>query len=91
MLKLNQMKILNELCKINGYHYSWNDKMKELTGATGSEYGVMAQEVEKVFPDAVTTGEDGYLQVDYIQLIPILIEAVKELKLEIDSLKQENK
>jgi len=33
-------------------------------------------------------GNDGYLTVDYIQLIPILIEAVKELKQEIDTLKQ---
>lgn len=82
------MSVLNKISQINGYHYSWNDKMKELTDVEGSEYGVIAQEVREVFPDAVTTDDDGYLKVDYIQLIPILIEAVKELKYEIDLLKQ---
>jgi len=62
--------------------------MKELTGVNGSEYGVIAQEVQKVFPEIVKTGSDGYLEVDYIQIIPILIEAIKELKEELDHLKQ---
>ena len=62
--------------------------MKKLSGIEGSEYGVIAQEVQKVFPDAVTLGKDGYLEVDYIQLIPIMIEAIKELKIEVDILKQ---
>jgi hypothetical protein len=81
------MRVVDQLSMINGMHYEWNDTMKELTGTEGSEYGVIAQEVQAVFPDAVTTGDDGYLQVDYIQLIPIMIEAIKELKLEIDQLK----
>lgn len=82
------MDFLNKICQINGYHYSWNSKMKDLTGSVGSEYGVIAQEVQKVFPDIVKTDDDNYLQVDYIQLIPIMIEAIKELRIEIDNLKQ---
>lgn len=83
------MTILNELLKIHGKHYEWNDKMKELTGRTGSEFGVIAQDVQKVFPDIVTLEDDGYLAVDYSQFVPILIEAIRELKTEIDSLKSQ--
>lgn len=83
------MSILNELLKIHGKHYEWNDKMKELTGRTGFEFGVIAQEVQEVFPDIVTHEDDGYLAVDYNQFVPILIEAIRELKTEIDSLKSQ--
>lgn len=83
------MSVLNKLLKVRGVHYEWNDTMKELTGRTGSEYGVIAQEVQKEFPDIVTMEDDGYLAVDYHQFVPILIEAIRELKAEIDLLKQE--
>jgi hypothetical protein len=82
------MKCLNKIMNINGKYYEWNDEMKELTGKTGFEYGVIAQEVQKEFPEMVNMGRDGYLRVDYIQLIPVLIEAIKELKEELDLLKQ---
>ncbi len=73
---------------MHGKYYEWNDKMKDLTGKTGFEYGVIAQELQKEFPEMVNVEESGYLSVDYKQLIPVLIEAVKELKMEIDLLKQ---
>ena len=82
------MSYLSRLSNINGKYYEWNEKMTEFTGQSGYEYGVIAQEVQKEFPEIVKMGNDGYLTVDYIQLIPILIEAVKELKQEIDKLKQ---
>lgn len=53
--------------------------------------GVIAQEVETVFPEAVTTKPDGYKAVDYPALVPVLIEAVKELKVDNDSLRAENR
>lgn len=40
--------------------------------------GVLAQEVEAVLPEAVTTGADGYKSVNYYELIPLVIEALKE-------------
>lgn len=61
--------------------------MEELTGQIGYEYGLIAQDVKKEFPEMVSEGVDGYLTVDYIQLIPVIIESIKELKSEIDSLK----
>jgi hypothetical protein len=84
------MKYLHKLSNVTGKYYEWNENMKELTGQSGFEYGVIAQEVQKEFPEIVKMRDDGYLTVDYIQLIPILIEAVKELKTELDLLKQNN-
>lgn len=42
--------------------------------------GVIAQEVEKVYPQAVINGSDGFKKVDYPALVPVLIQAVKELR-----------
>lgn len=53
-----------------------------------SSSGVIAQEIEKVLPDAVNDRGDGYLSVNYNMIVPYLIEAIKELKAEIEILKE---
>jgi hypothetical protein len=80
--------VLDRLLKISGKKYEWNEKMEELSGVTGSAYGVIAQEVQKEFPEMVSSHpDDGHLMVDYIQLIPVIIESIRELKKDIDALK----
>jgi len=77
-LKNNIIKISDSndiINNINGYEFDWNEK----TDKNGHDYGVIAQEVEKVAPTLVKKRDDGYLSVDYIKLIPILIEEVKSL------------
>jgi hypothetical protein len=51
-----------------------------LEGLQGGQkaIGLIAQEVQKVLPEAVKVTEKGYLSVEYDQLIPVLIEALKE-------------
>jgi hypothetical protein len=49
--------------------------------------GLIAQEVEKVFPEMVDTGIDGYKRVNYSELPYVTLAAVKELKAENDALK----
>lgn len=69
-----------KLNQLNGYTYTWKDK-KEFPGQAlgeGKDMGVIAQEVERVFPDAVMTNKEGYKSVNYNALIPVLIEALKE-------------
>ena len=53
----------------------------------GNHFGVIAQEVEKVAPQVVSENNEGIKSVAYSELIPILIEAIKELSAEVDSLK----
>lgn len=51
-----------------------------------TEYGFLAQELMTVYPDLVTQDSAGYYLVDYIGLIPVLVEAIKEQKIVIDQL-----
>jgi len=49
---------------------------------------LLAQEVKKVFPELVKENEKGELSVNYIGLIPVLIESIKEQQKQIDELKK---
>lgn len=50
---------------------------------------MIAQEVEKVFPEIVNTNNEGYKSVEYGNLVAPLIEAVKELNAKVDAQAQE--
>lgn len=71
---------IDKLMQLNGYSYQWKED-------DSHQYGVIAQEVEKILPYAVSTGNDGIKGVSYNQIIPVLIEAIKELSAEITILK----
>ena len=68
---------LEKITKLNGVTFEWNDKQ---CTHTGKDVGVIAQDVEQVIPEAVTTRENGYKAVKYEKIIPLLIESIKELK-----------
>jgi hypothetical protein len=53
-------------------------------------YGVIAQELQQIYPELVYEDTEGYLSVDYIGLIPLLIQSVKDLKSEIETLKSKS-
>lgn len=57
-------------------------------GDAERKVGVIAQEVETVLPEVVKTNEDGMKSVDYGKMVGVLIEAIKDLKHEIDDLKR---
>lgn len=88
-LKDNVHVISNALAaleNVNGYEFTFNDKANEaLVGK--SAYGVIAQEVEASLPHAVVDREDGFKGVSYDQLVGVLVQAVKELKAQVDELK----
>jgi len=85
------MSFLDKIKLINGYEFEWNDKAKELAPDVfkeGIEIGVSAQELEKVIPSVVKPSlHEGYLTVQYERIVPLLIEAIKELKAEVEELK----
>lgn len=65
--------------QLRGVQFQWKDGNRgEGATASGNQYGVIAQELEAVLPELVSTGEDGMKSVRYTGLIPVLIEAVKE-------------
>lgn len=80
-------------------YFEWNDEYKELGRAIpGRQIGIIAQELEKEFPELVTIWGDGsdYRAVDYGRFTAVLLEGIKEqqkeikeLKAEIESLKKE--
>ena len=53
--------------------------------------GLAAQELQALFPNLVEEGQDGYLGVNYVELVPVLIRAIQELKQELDEVKGETK
>ena len=82
-LKTNIKKIdcaLEKVCKINGYTFDINNKKGT---------GVIAQEIQKILPEVVieTDTEEKYLSVAYGNIVGLLIEAIKDLKSEIEVLK----
>ena len=54
-----------------------------------THYGLSAQELQKIYPDLVKEGQDGYLGVKYMELVPILIRSIQELKQELDEIRGE--
>lgn len=81
------MSVFERLAKIRGVTWRWNERAAEVGLEPGSsDAGVIAQEVEIVFPDLVSTTPEGIKQVNYSGLVGVLIEAVKELKQKNDEL-----
>ncbi|WMN06230.1 tail fiber domain-containing protein [Marivirga arenosa] len=78
---------LDNTLKMRGTSYFWKDEKK----TQKRQIGVIAQEVEKIYPEFVHTNKDGYKAVNYAQMTAVLIEAVKELNAKIENLEADNK
>lgn len=76
---------LEKLLSIKGVTYQWSDDEKEQS-FPGLQIGVIAQDVEKVFPELVGTDSRGYKFVRYDKLIAPTIEAIREQQSQISSL-----
>jgi hypothetical protein len=70
---------LSRVIQLRGVTYNWRaDEFKDKNFETTSQIGLIAQEVEKVFPELVKTDANGYKSVEYSKVVAILIQAVKE-------------
>ena len=93
-LKTNISPITDALFKVNslnGFTYKFNDIGEKLGFDPNITYaGVSAQEVQKVLPEVVHPAPvDGkYITVQYDKVVPLLIEAIKELSSKVDALEQ---
>jgi len=83
-LKENFVPISNPLDiidRLKGFGFTWKDSKEK-------SYGLSAQDVEKVIPEIVKSRPDGTKGINYLNIIAFLVEAVKDLKHEVQQLKK---
>ena len=82
---------LDKVSKLQGVTFDWKKQNpqddKELTRNWKNDIGFIAQDVQKIIPELVRENEDGMLSMRHQGIAPILLEAIKELKAEIEELK----
>jgi hypothetical protein len=85
----NISSALDKVDALNGFYYTANDVAQALGYEAKPEVGVSAQEVQAVLPEVVAEApiDEDYLTVRYERLVPLLIEAIKELRAEVNQLK----
>jgi hypothetical protein len=93
-LKTNLQPIqdaLGKVLRLEGLSFLWRTQEYPDRGLPeGRHYGLVAQDVEQVLPEVVKKGSDGEKAVAYSELIPVLVESIKQLKAETDELRTEN-
>ncbi|HSF43580.1 MAG TPA: tail fiber domain-containing protein [Thermoanaerobaculia bacterium] len=78
---------LAAVARLRGVRFRWDpERAQEFGFEPGPQLGFVAQEVEEVFPEAVHTDEQGYKSVKTLDLLPLLVEAVKELNATVEKL-----
>jgi len=79
-------KTLQSIQQINGYTYNWKDKSNP-----DEQIGLLAQELKKVYPQLVKENANGELSVNYSGMVPVLLEAIKELQQRVAQLEEKLK
>jgi hypothetical protein len=80
---------LSKIKTLNGFYYEANPVAQSLGYKVKREVGVSAQEVQSILPEIVSPApiDAQYLTIDYERLVPLLIEAIKELSDQVEELK----
>jgi len=83
--------VIGKIAQLHGVSFRWKDPAAFGGGAADRrQIGLIAQEVERVFPEVVIrSGEEGTLSVDYAALMPVMVEALKTLEAEHTALEKE--
>ena len=80
--------MLDKLVRLQPVHFDWKmSQYPEYHFGAGRNAGLLAQDVESVFPEMVTTDERGFKMVNYSELPYLTLAAIRELKIENDSLR----
>ena len=94
-LKRNIMEldhVLDKLQQLRGVSFDWNQLARDTYSVKDKkQIGVLAQELEAIYPELVITNDKGYKMVDYSKLTPVLLQAVKEQQQQIDALQERDK
>lgn len=78
---------LNTVKMLRGVSYNWKQQISEIDKK--KNYGFIAQEVEQIIPDVTITDSLGRKSLNYIAIIPYLVEAVKDLSGQVESLEKQ--
>jgi hypothetical protein len=80
---------LNMISMLGGKRFVWKqDEYPDKNFENGEHFGLIAQEVNEVLPELVKSDSEGYLAVSYTELIPVMIEAIKEQEVQITALSE---
>jgi len=84
---------LDKVCSLDGFYYEANETAQSLGYKVKREVGLSAQQVQAVLPEVVVPApiDDKYLTLHYDRVIPLLVEAIKELRAEVATLKTQLK
>jgi len=81
---------LERVLRLRGVKFDWKqEEFKDNNFPEERQIGIIAQELEKEFPELVTTNEDGYKAIAYDRFTAVLLEAIKVQQKEIDELKED--
>jgi hypothetical protein len=82
---------LDKILRLRGVTFDWNrDAWPEKHFREGRQVGFIAQEVEQVLPELVSTNAQGYKSVAYVNVVPVLVEAMKAQNHRVEALANEN-
>ena len=82
---------LDKVRLMRGVSYTWRtDEFPERAFSTDRQIGFIAQDIERLYPEAVQRDGEGYLSVDYARLVPVLVEAIKEQQTRIEEQQRAN-
>jgi hypothetical protein len=83
--------MLNKVAALRPVHFYWRaDEFPSRVFGSKQSYGLMAQEVEEILPELVTTDDEGYKAVNYSKLPLLALQAIRELKERNDALETQN-
>jgi hypothetical protein len=86
--KIDLTNCVDDICRLSAFEYTPTDWARDNYNITQKRrYGLSAQQVQQVFPEAVVPFIDDYLSVDYTALVPILCKCIKELNSKIETIK----
>jgi len=86
----NLENALDKITSLQGFYFEANDTAVALGYTKFREVGLSAQDVQKILPEVVVPApvDNKYLTVNYAKLVPLIVESIKELKVELDLLKR---
>lgn len=77
---------LSKILQLQGVSFNWKDAKL----GTDTHLGFIAQQVKPILPEALSMNADGYYSMNYDSVVPVVVEAVKELNSKVDNLQKEN-